>query len=779
MVKSANRIRFGGFLRIPYGIICSLIAFLIAWFPGYAHCETEGEKISEIKISGNRRVESDAIRNALAIKVGDLLYTDKVDADVRTIFKLGHFQDVKAESSPAETGVVLSYVVTEKPVVREIKIEGNKELSSEKITEVLEFKVNSIYSAKDVARSLKKIRKLYTDEGYFLADAESSTEKRGETDLKVIVNVTEGKKILISEIRFEGNNAFTRRKLKGVMETTEDWWLSWLTGAGVYKEEVLKNDIALISDLYFNNGYVNVKLSEPRVEIFPDKKSLLVPIDIREGDQYKVGALDFKGDLLEKAEELSKKLKLRTGEVFNRSLLRADVFTLTDVYADLGYAFANVNPVTRINHEARTLDITYDMEKGEKVYFDRITIAGNPKTRDKIIRRELKVAEGDLYSGTGLKKSKQNLMNLGFFEEATLATERGTADNKLNLKVDVKEKPTGTFSIGGGYSSLDGFIGQGSVQQANFFGLGLKANASASLGGKSSTYSLGITDPYFLDTRWTVGGDLYRTQREYIDYTRRATGGDVKAGYPLSDTLSTFWIYKYEQKELYDLSQEFILSGQEYDPTSTTSSITASLSRNTTDYRLDPTTGMLNSLSMEYAGLGGTSKFARFIGETTVFTPLGWNAVFSARGTLGYIQEMGKEIPIDEKFYLGGINTLRGYDGRTVSPYKTVEIINNVNGVPYTERSYTGGSTEAVLNLEITIPLIKEAGLKGVVFYDTGNSYDTASDLFSVMQSSYGFGIRWFSPIGPLRLEYGIPINPREGIDDKGGKLEFSIGSFF
>jgi outer membrane protein insertion porin family len=320
-----------------------------------------------------------------------------------------------------------------------------------------------------------------------------------------------------------------------------------LTGAGVYKEEMLKNDLILISELYFNNGYVNVKVAEPLVDLLPDKKGIQVVIPIREGDQYSTGLLGFKGDLLDKEDELSKKLKLKTGEIFSRGTLRNDVFALTDHYADQGYAFANVNPVTRLNPEQKTIDLTFDMEKGDKVYFDRITISGNPKTRDKVLRRELKMAEGDLYSSTNLKRSKQNLMNLGYFEEVTLATERGSADNKLNLKVDVKEKATGTFSIGAGYSSLDGFIGQGSIQQSNFFGMGLKANLSASIGGKSSTYSVGLTDPYFMDTRWTLGGDVYRTQREYLDYTRKAVGGDIKAGYPLSDTLSTFWIYKYAQ----------------------------------------------------------------------------------------------------------------------------------------------------------------------------------------------------------------------------------------
>jgi outer membrane protein insertion porin family len=747
----------------------------------------EEEIITDLKINGNRRIELAAIKNAIKLKVGDILDPAKVDADVRSIFKLGHFQDVRAERVRNERGGELTYVVVEKPIVREIKIIGAKELSEDKVKEVLEIRQNTIYSPKELAKSIKKVKKLYTDEGYYLVEVDGVFEKRSETEVKVIITITEGEKILIKQIVFEGNKSFSDKKLKGVMESSEKWFMSWLTSGGTYKEEVLKNDVNLIADLYFNNGFINIKVGEPSVVVLPDKSGLQVTIGIIEGDQFRVGSIGFKGDLLENREELATKLKLKTGDLFSRAMLRADVFALTDICADKGYAFANVAPLTKGDSAQKTIDVTFDIEKGEKVFIDRISINGNTKTRDKVLRRELKLADGDLYSSTALKKSKQNLMNLGFFEEANLVTAKGSADNKLDLNIDVKEKPTGTFSIGAGYSSLDGLIGQGSVQQANFLGLGLKANVSASLGKKSSTYNIGITDPYFLDTKWTLGGDIYRSEREYIDYTRRATGGDIKGGYPLSDTVSTFLMYKYEEKEIYNESTALLENIRNNliiapEKSSTTSSITASITSNTTDYRLDPTSGMMNSLSIEYAGLGGSNRYARYITETAWFTPLFWSTVFSARGTLGYIQSIGKEVPIDEKFYLGGINTLRGYSGRTVSPFRVNSYTTkDVNGIrsDSSNRAYIGGDSEALLNVEVTFPLLKEAGLKGVLFYDAGNAYERFGDLFSSFQTSYGWGIRWFSPIGPLRLEYGIPINPRPGIDSSNGRLEFSIGNFF
>lgn len=740
----------------------------------------EGEKIVGVQIKGNRRVESAAIQNALKLKTGDLLYADKVDADIRAIYQLGQFQDVKAETEAVNGGVNLVYVVVEKPVVREIRIEGNKELSTDKVRDALGLKTNTIFSQKALAESVKKVKKLYNDEGYYLADVTTKSEKRSDTDIKVTFSITEGKKVLIKSIRFEGNKAFTASKLKGVMETKEKWFMSWLTGAGTYKDEVIKNDVALISDLYYNNGYVNVKVGEPEVKLLSDKSGLEVTIAITEGEQYKTGAIAFKGDLLESQDVLFRKIKLKSGEIFNRSNLRNDVSSLTDLYADKGYAFANVTPLSKIDNEKKTVDITFDFEKGDKVFIDLININGNSKTRDKVIRREVRVDEGGTYSSTGLKKTKQNLMNLGFFEDVNVSTTKGRADNKLDVNIDVKEKPTGTFSIGAGYSSLDGLIGQGSVSQSNFLGLGLKANLAASLGGKSSTYNLGLTDPYFLDTRWTLGGDIYRTERDYLDFTRRSTGGDIKAGYPLSDTMSTLWMYKYEDKQIYDISQALRLVPE---TSSTTSSIYLSLTRNTTDYRLDPTTGMINSLSIEFAGLGGTNRFLRYYGDTTLFFPCKWETVLSLRGSFGYIQGLGKDVPIDERFYAGGISTLRGYEGRSVSPYILTDVQStsqNSGAVTSSlERAFVGGDKEAIFNAEYTIPLLKDAGLKGVLFFDAGNVYGENQSMFSSILMSYGAGIRWISPLGPLRLEYGIPLNPRDGIDKKSGRFEFSIGSFF
>jgi len=776
---SCSQIR--GRLRSRLGKIL-VIALMGTVFPG--DLSADNEKITDIIITGNESRESASILPLLKSRVGDPFSADKANEDVKTIYRIGIFQDVGVDATKTDKGMSLVFSVVEKPLVREIRVLGNKELTAEKIKEAVDLKPNSVFSSGMLAMSVKKVKKLYNNEGYYLADVNATTAKVGKNGVRIVISVKEGQKVLIKTIRFEGNKVFSARKLRKQMETKEKWFLSWITGAGTYKEDALRNDVNRISDLYFNNGYINVKVGEPKVKLLDDKSGLEVTIGITEGEQFRTGSIDFGGDLLETKETLRKKVKLEPGEVFSREVLRNDVFTLTDVYADKGYAFTNVSPLTKVIPEKRLIDISFQFEKGDKIYIERINVSGNTKTRDKVIRREFRLSEGDLYSSTALKRTKQNISNLGFFEEANIVTAKGSSSNRLNLNTEVKEKSTGQFSVGAGYSSSDGIIGQGSIQQNNFLGLGLKGTLSASIGGKTQLYNIGLTDPYFLDTNWTLGFDIYRSERDYTDYDRRVTGADIKAGYRFTDKFSTFWLYKFEEKKLYDLSAAFLANPTQLTETSgTIGSLYGSVTYDDTDYRLDPSKGFISNLSAEYAGIGGNQRFVRFIGDTSVFFPLMWNTVLSVRGTLGYIMQNGKEIPIDEKFYLGGINTIRGYSSRTVCPVITsyTKVVNPVTGLVTTIPSnlYVGGIKESIVNVDYVFPVIKEAGLKGVVFFDAGNSYAPGEQFFSKVLMSYGVGLRWYSPMGPLRLEYGIPVNPRTGIDGSGGKFEFSIGGFF
>lgn len=730
----------------------------------------ESDTVGEVVVRGNRRIESSAILNTVSSKAGERFDSDRTDADIRSIYNLGQFRDVQVSTEPGSAGLVLVFSVLEKPIIREVRFEGNDALKQEKLLEGLPIRRNAVFSQKDLDAAVLKLTKQYQDEGYYLVQVQPRVEQRSDTEYLVTLQIAEGKKIRISTISFEGNQAFSPRKLRGVMETSEEWFMSWLTSAGTYKEEVLKNDALLIADHYMNNGYINVKVGEPKVKLSEDRESLEVLVSITEGDQYRIGSIAFSGDILYPEAEIRKKMKSEVGEVFSRKNLREDIGALTDMTADKGYAFNNVNPLTKQDQEKKQLELTFDVEKGDLVYIERISIAGNGKTRDKVVRREMRLLEGELYSATGFKRSKQNLMNTGYFEEANVASVKGSSADKLNINVDLKEKATGAFTIGGGYSSLDGMILQGSVSQSNFLGLGLKANASASLGGSSNTYSVGLTDPYFLDSKWTLGADLYRSEREWDDYYLRRTGFDIKAGYPISDYVGTFLMYKYEIKDVYEYTDAWKQAHDQYGNDlypigqSTTSAIYASITHNSTDYRFDPSTGMVNTLSLEYAGLGGDNKYVREVVDNTIYYPLWWKFVISTKLVLGAVQEAGGKVPLDERFYLGGIGTLRGYEARTIGERDQFG-------------NYIGGEKELFGNVELKFPLLSEFGVKGVAFFDYGNAWDGGFKPPKVLMS-YGAGIRWASPMGPLRLEYGIPINPNPG-ESTSGRFEFAIGSMF
>ena len=773
-------------MKLPFLMMQLLLFLVILWTAGNGSAFAASDPaVADVVVLGTVRVEQAVVLNAIKTRKGDPADPERIDADVRAVYRLGLFQDVNAAIERTGAGVNLVFNVVEKPFVKDIDVKGNKEITSEKIRDVLAVKTGAVYTPRDLGLSVRKIKKLYADDGYYLAEVATTVKQAESAGVNVTFTITEGDKIYITDISFTGNNTYPAKQIKKVMETKEKWFLSWLTGAGTYKDEMLKNDVNLISDFYMNNGYATVKVGEPKVRLLDDKSGLAVTIGITEGDQYRVGSIDFKGDMPDDLPAVKAKLQLLVGDIFSRAKLRSDIFILTDAFSDKGYAFANITPLTKMNAADKSIDLTFDMEKGEKIYIERINISGNSTTRDKVIRREIRLYEGQLSGGTALKKSKQNLMNLGFFEEANLATASGSDDRKININVEVKEKPTGSFSFGAGYSSVDGLVGQASVSKSNFLGLGLKGNLAASIGGRSQTYNIGLTDPYFLDTRWTLGGDLYRTQRDWTNYSQRDTGGDIKSGYAITDEVSTFWIYKLVKTDIYDVKDQSILTSGQLVPNSTTSSVTGSISLNTTDYRPDPSKGVTASLSAEFAGLGGTARYLRYTGEAKYYQPLFWSVVGSVRGLLGYMQTIGKEIYQQDRFYVGGINSVRGYDVRSVCP--TAPLGNNdpVTGQwSQTGTNYLGGIKQGVLNVETTFPVVRDAGLKAVIFYDAGYAWGTTTGgyeqpMFSRFQTSYGGGVRWFSPMGPLRLEYGIPMNPRSGIDKKSGKLEFSMGGFF
>ena len=741
----------------------TLLLFLLLATSAWA---AEGFLVADIEVVGTSRVKVSDILGAISLRVGQSIFAEDVDRAIQSIYRLGRFSDISVEAEPLGEGKLLRFILVERPLVRGVRFEGNDELEESKLRETVMVKVPDIYDPYQVSRSIDAIKAAYVKEGYYAAQITADSEVNDDNESTVVFKIDEGPLVRIKEIRFEGNEVFDSGELRDAMETQEKWFLSWLTGRGNYDELLLEQDLERIADLYYNVGHVRVKVRKPVISLVNNNRNMLVLIKVEEGGQYRLGKIDAQGDLIDRKGEILNRVDLEPGDIFSREKLREGVVVVTDLYADKGYAYVNVAPLTRVNDAEQTIDIMLDIEQGPQVSIERINVSGNTKTRDKVIRREMKLIEGELYSASNLKRSKARINNLGFFETVDITTNEGSAPELIDVNVKVTERPTGTFSIGAGYSSVEGFVGQGSMTQENFLGRGWKLNLAGSVGGESTTYQIGLTDPYFLDTRWVLGFELYKTEREWTDFSRNVTGGALKGGHPVGEYSRILVVYRYDQKEIYDVDPNASLTIREEEGDSTISSITTSFTRNTTDNRLDPSTGGVLEVSWEYAGVGGDEKFSKYVADYRHFWPLFWGTVFSVHGNIGYVQDMGDEgVPVDERFFLGGINTLRGFESREVGPR------DQVTG------DFLGGDTAAFANLEYIFPLVPDVGIKGVAFFDIGNSWGDSQDMFDVWRYSAGGGVRWRSPLGPLRLEWGYNLDPEPWEPDT--KFEFMIGRFF
>ncbi|MFO7577907.1 MAG: outer membrane protein assembly factor BamA [Pelovirga sp.] len=721
-------------------------------------------RVAEVQIEGNQRIATTAIRTAIAINPGDVVTLGEVDSALLRVFALGSFDDISVRLEQLQQSNILVFQVTELPLIREVRFSGNKKLSDTKLQETLGLRTPLIYSRSRVRDSVANLTAAYIKDGYHAVDidTELTTNDRGEATLTY--RIDEGKKVRISDITFTGNEVLSKKTLIRQMETKERWFLSWLTGRGTYQEEIMELDVERIKLAYHDIGYQDVIVKQPQVSLL-DNRSLAVEIEIDEGRQYRVGRLSVSGDLLLSEDQLLELVTLKPGDVFSRSELRTSILALTDLYSDNGYANVNVVPLTSKDTDNLTYDLNLEIEQGIQVYIERIDISGNTKTRDKVIRREIPLIEGDLFSSSKIREANRRVRNLGFFEDVQISDSPGSAEDKGVLDVVVEERPTGTFSIGLGYSSVDKLMVQGSLSQDNFLGRGLSLNLSASLGSKSNTYSLAVTDPYFLDTDWTLGGEVYRSEREYSDYDDHRTGGAIRAGHPVSLNSKVFLTYRYEEKEILNVdpavTSPLILDAE---GKSTLSSVTVQWVHNNTDYFDNPSRGGITRLSLEYAGLGGSENFLRPIAQHRHFFPLFWGTVFSINGEIGYIRSTtSDEVPLGEKFFLGGIRTMRGFKTREVGPTENGEFI--------------GGERMAYLNFEYLFPINRSLGLQGVLFYDTGNAWRDDENYFSSMRNSVGAGIRWRSPLGPLRFEWGYNLDPRD--DERQTVFEFTIGRPF
>ena len=755
----------------------------------------QGERsIARVSIAGNLRVEEDAIRVHLRSQPGQPFDQETLDRDVRAVYAMGFFDQVDADLEPVERNqVVITFRVKERPLVRTIKVEGAKKVKREEVESALKVRPHTILDPEKARQGLEAAKKLYVEKSYLDAEITYRTELVGENEVDVFYTVTEHDPVRVTEVAFEGNRAFSDRKLRGVMQTRKAWLFSFVTGSGVLNRDVLRTDVERLTAWYYDHGYVTVRVDEPRVERRDD--GLHVTFKVDEGDQFRVGEVRLEGkDLPANAAKLQEGLAVTPGEVFKAGALRDDVQKLTERLSEDGYAFATVEPETAVRADDKLVDITFQVDRGRPVIVDRIEVSGNTKTRDQVIRREMRLQEQEMFSASKLRKSREALQRLGFFREVNITTRRAGAEDRMHVVVDVKEAQTGAFSAGAGFSSADSLLFNARIQENNLFGRGQRLVLNADVGSIRRNVILSFTEPYFRETPLTVGADAFSWRLEFDDFARSGTGIGTQLTYPVTAWgYTSLWglpledvrvgsDYRLEQAKISNISSTAPPSIKIEEGTNLISSVTPHASRNTLNHAFDPTAGSLQDLSLEVAGLGG-ERFMKFEARNRwYYTFLHSKALgdftYALGGTLGYgVGDgglSGNDLPLFERYFPGGINSIRGYKTRTLGPREdTKDALGRVIAT-----TPIGGSEEVILNNEIIFPLVQTIGLKGVVFTDAGNAYG-ADETISLDNTRFsaGAGLRWLSPVGPLRVELGKPFNTKP--HDQKSLLLFSFGGPF
>jgi outer membrane protein insertion porin family len=755
--------------------------------------------IKNIKISGNIRVEEDGIRLHLKSRAGEAFNSATVEQDVKSIYRMGFFDDVQVVLSPEGE---LIFAVKEKPYIREVRIQGNANIGREKIETALGVAPRTILDRAKVGEGVEKIRKLYSEQGYVNVQVDHVISLEANNQALVMVDITEGTRLLIKKITFEGNRAFQSSDLAGLMNTKEEWIFSFITNRGVLDRDMLTNDVAILTNHYYDHGYIDLKIDEPR--ILRGRGGLEILIRIEEGQQYRVGKVEIGGDLIQDGPEMLKRVTLTTGQIFRGSRLRQDISSLTEVYTNKGFAFAQVEPVTKVNPEDKNVDVALVIRKGPPVYFNRIQVAGNTRTRDYVVRRELAASEQELYSGNKLTQSRNALQRTGYFEDVQLTTKKTDQPDTVDLLVDVKEGSTGQFTIGAGYSSGDGFLFNAGIAEKNFMGRGQSISGSSSLGTSRQDFILSFTDPYFRDSRLSLGFDAFNTKKEYSDFDERKLGFGVRTSYPLNrvnfpffraskkeasigsdelavtapptmwDYLRGTWSYELTREKISDIDSSAPSSIQNEKGTSLTSAMTPGLSYDSRDHFFTPTEGTRSAFSVKVAGLGGDNRFIRSDLSGKWYYPLlkdpNWGGayVLALGGSLGYGVSLGARhngednLPLFERYFTGGLNSVRGFAERSLGPKEGDDVI--------------GGDKLLVTNAEFHFPIMEKFGLRGLLFFDMGQAFrESESISFADLRRSVGFGARWISPFGPLRVELGFPLNKQSGDDTS--LFGFSVGA--
>ncbi len=745
-------------------------------------------KIKKIRFKGLKTLKKNElnIKAYLESKEGGVYKLSIIKKDIESLFDKKLFDNIIVDCKTT-TGsyctedsneVILTYILTENPTVNSVKYVGYHEVDLEDIEGVVDITPNSILNISKIEANIEKILDLYKEKGLFLADITFDLIGKSKDSVDIVFNIKENSKIIIRSIRFVGNKNIPAEEFKRILLTKEGGYFTEMTETGIFKASDFERDLAVVKLYCQEKGFFKAKVSNPAdIRLSKDKKEMDITIFIEEGDKYYFGKFDVSGDLLYKKEKLLAPFKKLEKKAFKRSEIAKAVMDITNLYKNKGYADVSVSTPIKIDEKNKIIDIPMIIEKGRKSYIESIEFTNNTVTRDKVLRREMRIYEGDLYNQSLIDYSKARLFSLGYFETVDYSIQEGSAPGLKKIIISVKEKSTGTFQLGMGFSTVEKLVFNAQISKNNLFGNGQTISLYAQLSALQKYYSLSFSDRYFLDTLWDFTARLYNTNMTYNYFTKGTFGSAVTVGHPITDFLRAYITLKAENVSV---TKGGRISNADDIPAiygmfkdGRTVSLEGQLVYDRRDNRLFPKKGFYQAGTIENASFLSENKFLKLTTDTRVYIPLFWKFVYRLNVRLGWLPN-SKNVPIFERFYVGGIFTVRGFEWGSLSPVKN-QVSSPYSGVsPF----QIGGNKQLIINNEIEFDILEAARIKGVFFIDSGNAYIEEDPInIKGLRSSWGFGIRWFSPMGPLRFEWGFPFAPKE--NERPYIFEFNIGNSF
>lgn len=756
----------------------SLLVFLALVSFGFsgsvAHAQ---ETITAVEVQGNKRIEPATVKSYLTLREGDVFDQAQVDRSLKTLFGTGLFADVTL----SRKGSALLVKVVENPVINEIAFEGNQRLKDENLQSEVQSKPRAIYTRTRVQSDVQRLQEVYRRSGYFAATVTPKIIQLDQNRVNLVFEVNEGGRTMVRSVKFVGNAKFSDGRLSEEISTRESRWYRFLSSSDVYDPDRVEVDKELLRRFYLSKGYADFRVISAVAELAPDNKGFYVTYTLEEGERYKFGAVAINSQLRNlDTEKVKSSLSTVTGTWYDAGKVEESIAKLTQTLNDMQYAFVDIRPDVKRDREALTIDLTYNVNEGQKVYVDRININGNLRTQDKVIRREMELVEGDPFNRSKLSKSEQNIKDLGFFETVDVNVTEGSAPDRANVDVSVAEQSTGEISVGAGYSTSDGPLADFGISERNFLGKGQDLRFSTTLSGRSQEFNLSFTEPYFLDRDLSAGVDLFHDQRENDEssYDEQRTGFALRMGYPLAQNLRQRLTYGLRNTRIENVPTTASRFIREQEGDRITSMVGQELTYDRRDSKMTPTEGYILRLSTDLAGLGGDAKFVRARTGGSIYYPVwGNDVVFSLLGEGGAIYGISSEdVAISDRFFLGG-DTLRGFKASGVGP----------RDLTTSSEDSLGGNYFARSSAELTFPLglPEELGLKGHSFVDGGALWsvdatplpgETFVDDNSI-RASAGAGVSWRSPLGPLRVDLAFPFK-KENYDQT-QQFRLSFGTRF